>query len=456
MKRRNIFKKQNVSKKIAFSFFIVIFIGAFLLMLPISNQNGLFLHPVDALFTATSATCVTGLVTIVPASQFTLFGKIVLIVLMQIGGIGLMTLVASFIFLLKNRLSLNDKIALKEMLNQSEVVNFRNFLNGILRYTFIVEGIGFILLSFVFIPEYGWCSGSFISLFTTVSAFCNAGFDIIGDSSLISYVGNEIVNFTVMGLIICGGIGFAVWFDVKDKVHKLRRKEMTLHRFFTSFTLHTKLVLIMTFILIFVPAILFFILEYNHAFLDLSLWDKIQASLFTSVTLRTAGFATIPMGECVNASKLLMMIVMFIGGSPGGTAGGIKTTTVAVIALCVYRSLKGKNKTNVFHRHISRDIIVRATTIFAINITVLFTGIFFLTIVEDKIFIDLAYEAVSALATVGLTLGITSILTMGGKLIIILLMFVGRIGIMTFIMSFIKEDNKDDILEYAEGHVIVG
>lgn len=367
-----------------------------------------------------------------------------------------MTLVASFIFLLKNRLSLNDKIALKEMLNQSEVVNFRNFLNGILRYTFIVEGIGFILLSFVFIPEYGWCSGSFISLFTTVSAFCNAGFDIIGDSSLISYVGNEIVNFTVMGLIICGGIGFAVWFDVKDKVHKLRRKEMTLHRFFTSFTLHTKLVLIMTFILIFVPAILFFILEYNHAFLDLSLWDKIQASLFTSVTLRTAGFATIPMGECVNASKLLMMIVMFIGGSPGGTAGGIKTTTVAVIALCVYRSLKGKNKTNVFHRHISRDIIVRATTIFAINITVLFTGIFFLTIVEDKIFIDLAYEAVSALATVGLTLGITSILTMGGKLIIILLMFVGRIGIMTFIMSFIKEDNKDDILEYAEGHVIVG
>lgn len=449
-------KKQNVSKKIAISFLGVILMGTFLLMLPISNQNGAFLNPVDALFTATSATCVTGLVTIVPATQFTVFGKCVLILLMQIGGIGFMTLVASFIYLLKNRLSMNDKIALKEMLNQSTVPDFKNFLSGILKYTFAVEGIGLLLLLFAFVPEYGIVEGSFISLFTTVSAFCNAGFDILGANSLIPYVGNEIVNFTVMGLIICGGIGFAVWFDVKDKVYKIKKNKLSIHRFFTSLTLHSKLVIIATCALIFIPAILFFVLEYNNAFAGLSLWDKVQASLFSSVTLRTAGFATINMGECVNATKLLMMIVMFIGGSPGGTAGGVKTTTIVVIGLCVFRSLRGKNKTNVFHRHISRDIIVRATTILAINLMVLFTGIFFLTIVEDKLFIDLSYEAVSALATVGLTLGITTTLSLIGKLIIILLMFVGRIGIMTFIMSFIKENAKDDILEYAEGHVIVG
>lgn len=451
-------KKAPPARRIASSFLGVILVGAILLSLPISNKNGEFLNMIDSLFTATSATCVTGLVTHATIEQFNHFGQLVIICLMQIGGIGLMTLVATFMVALRSRLSLNDKRAIKEMLNQTNIFNFKIFLQGILKYTLVLEGLGAILLMFVFIPQFGAMEGIFKSVFIAVSAFCNAGFDNLSTVSLIPYSSNFIVCFVVMTLIILGGLGFVVWFDVHDKINQLINNRMSLHHFLDSLNLHTKIVLITTLGLIIVPAIMIFMMEYNNpeTFANMSLSDQILNALFSSVTLRTAGFATVPLENCYISSQLLMIICMFIGGSPGGTAGGVKTTTVAVILICVVRSLRGKRRTNVFNRHISRDIIVRATTIMAINLLVLFTGIFILSITENFDFIQICFESTSALATVGLTLGITPMLSIGGKLVIIMLMYVGRIGIMTFIMSIVREDSGSDAIHYAEGHVMVG
>lgn len=451
-------KKAPPARRIATSFLGVILVGAILLSLPISNNNGEFFNFVDALFTATSATCVTGLVTVVTMEQFNLFGQIVIMFLIQIGGIGLMTLVATFLVVLRSRLSLNDKVAIKEVMNQANINNFRSFLKGIVKYVLILEGIGALLLMFVFVPEFGGAEGVFKSIFISISAFCNAGFDNLTATSLIPYQTNVIVSVVIMALITLGGLGFVVWFDVHDKILRWFRKEVNFRHFISSLSLHSKVAIIATIALIVFPAIVFFIVEFNNpeTFGHLSVPDKIMNAFFTSITLRTAGFATIPLNFAQMSSQLLMIICMFIGGSPGGTAGGIKTTTLAVILICVARSLRGKSRTNLFNRHISRNIIVRATTIMAVNLIVLLSGIFILSITENFSFMDICFEATSALATVGLTLGITPMLSVGGKLVIIMLMYVGRIGIMTFIMSIVREDTKSDSFHYAEGHVIVG
>lgn len=451
-------KSASPARRIAISFLFVILIGTILLSLPLSNRDNLFYSPLDALFTATSATCVTGLVTSVTMEQFNYFGQLVIIIMMQIGGLGLMTMVATFLMVLRSRLSLYDKIAIKEMMNQANIISFKKFLIGIISYTFFLEGIGALLLAIVFVPQYNFFEGVFKAIFISVSAFCNAGFDNLSNASLLPYQSNILVCIVVMVLIITGGLGFVVWFDVREKVASLIRKKISVRQFLSSLTTHTKIVLIATISLIFIPAIMIFFMEYNNeATLGaLSFPDKIVNSLFTSVTLRTAGFATIPMDACYTSTHLLMMICMFVGGSPGGTAGGIKTTTIAVILICVFRSMKGKAHTNVFHRHISRDTIVNATTIMAINLVVLFIGIFILSITEKFSFVEICYEATSALATVGLSLGITPYLSVGGKLIIILLMYVGRIGIMTFFMSIVREDTRSNNIHYAEGHIMIG
>ncbi|NBK98141.1 MAG: TrkH family potassium uptake protein [Erysipelotrichia bacterium] len=458
IRKKILLKNAPPARRIAVSFLGVILIGAILLSLPIANHDGQFLNFVDALFTATSATCVTGLVTTVTIEQFNHFGQFVLLCLMQIGGIGLMTLVATFMLILRTRLSMTDKIAIKEMLNQSNILNFKKFLQGILKYVLVLEGLGAFILMSVFVPRFGILEGTFKSIFIAVSAFCNAGFDNLTATSLIPYNTNVVVCVVVMLLIVLGGLGFVVWFDVHDKVQLWKEKKVNFKHFLSSLTLHTKIVLIMSAILIFVPAIMFFIMEYNNPATlgNMSLPNQIMNALFSSITLRTAGFASIPFEQGHMSSQLISIICMFIGGSPGGTAGGIKTTTIAVILICVIRSLRGKQRTNVFNRHISRDIIVRATTIMAINLVVLFSGIFILSITDKFSFMEICFEATSALATVGLTLGITPFLSIGGKLIIIMLMFVGRIGIMTFIMSIVKEDCKSDTIHYAEGHIMVG
>lgn len=454
-------QRRSPAQKIALSFLLVILVGTILLMLPISNHNQKFLPFVDALFTATSATCVTGLVTVVTVEQFNIIGQIVLILLMQIGGLGLMTLMAVFIVKLRNRLSMNDKIAMREMLNQSTTFNMKQFLVNIFRYTILFEGVGMLLLSIRMIPRYGIAKGLFNSLFLAVSAFCNAGFDPIGSASLADYAYDPIVNITIMTLIIMGGVGFAVWFDIREKITPFLHREITLRRLWRNFALHTKIVLIMTVVLIISTAGLIFLIEMENmnSIGALPIQDKVMVSLFQSVTLRTAGFATIDLTQLHLATKFLMMIVMFIGGSPGGTAGGIKTTTMAVIIIFIICTLRSKENAIVFKRTVSREVISRAMSIIALNLFALMVGIFFLCLFEQKTMADLCFEAVSAMATVGLSLNLTPTLSIGGKIVIIILMYIGRIGITTLLFSLVKPNHHNTALKtvtFPNGNIIVG
>ena len=450
--------KLSAPQKIALSFVLVILLGTLLLMLPITNRSGIGLNALDALFTATSATCVTGLVTVTTMEQFNILGHIVIMCLIQVGGLGLMTIAAVFVIQVKNRLSLNEKMAMKEMLNQDSLFDMHRFIRNIIKYTFIFEGIGAILFMIRFIPEFGLVQGIFNSLFTAVSAFCNAGFDTYSFNSLVPYVNDPLINFTVMALIILGGLGFAVWFDLKLKVSQMKGKSISLHRLWKSLSLHTKIVLIMTLVLIIVPAILILMIEYNNpeTIGNLNFLEKTMASLFQSVTLRTAGFASINMGALRQGTEFLMIICMFIGGSPGGTAGGVKTTTIALVLLVVLSQLKKGDEVVVFKRSINPHVLIRSVTIVTINLVTLLTGIFILTITEQQPFIHIVFEAVSAMATVGLSANLTPLLSIMGKLVIITLMFVGRIGIMTLLISMIKGKSSVKAVAYPNGNVIVG
>lgn len=451
------FNYLSPSQKIAGSFAFVIVTGAILLSLPIANQDGRFFPFLDALFMATSATCVTGLAVVAPVQQFTLFGQLVLLVLIQIGGFGLMTIVAAFILGVGKRLSIKNKIAMRAILNHDYMLDFRKFLLRIFKYTVIVEGSGAVLLSLVFIPEYGFIHGGYIALFTSISAFCNAGLDVIGASSLVDYVNNPIVNIVVMLLIIVGGLGFVVYFDIRDKFSKVKRLNFSFRNFLAHLSIQTKIVLLTTALLIFIPATIFMFVEYNNpdTIGNLSFPSKVMASLFSSVTLRTAGFSTLDFGSFYGPSHFIMVIGMFIGGSPGGTAGGIKTTTLAVLALFVICNIREDEKTNIFKRSISTETIIRATTVFTINLVVLFSGIFLLLVFTDFEFLSVLFESASALATVGLSFGITPYLNSIGKLVIIMLMYVGRIGIITFIVSWLGKEKKKSV-DYAEGNIMIG
>lgn len=452
------FLKLSAPQKIALSFVLVILSGTIFLMMPYTNRNGIGLNLLDALFTATSATCVTGLVTVITMEQFNLLGQIVILTLIQIGGLGLMTIAAIFIIQIKTRLSLNDKLLMKEMLNQDSLYEMHNFIRYIIKYTLIFEGIGAILLAIRFIPEFGFAQGTFNSVFIAISAFCNAGFDNLSMTSLMPYASDPLINLTVMSLIALGGIGFTVWFDFAHKIKQLKGKKFRITKLWKILSLHTKIVLIMTGTLILAPAVTFFILEFNNpgTIGTLSLFDKMMACLFQSVTLRTAGFATIDYAFIRPATEFLMIITMFIGGSPGGTAGGVKTTTIAVLLLLVISQLKKGDDVVVFRRSISIHVLIRAITIVMINLITLISGIFILTITENVDFIHIVFEAVSAMATVGLTTGITMGLTAVGKIVIITLMFIGRIGIITLIISILKGKGTPKTITYPCGNVIVG
>lgn len=452
-------RKFTPAQKIASSFMLVILVGTILLTLPISHRDGQVYSLLDALFTATSATCVTGLVVDITIQEFSLFGQVVIIGLIQIGGLGLMTLMAVFILILKSRLSMNEKIAMKELLNQEKVFDMHRFLFDILRYTLLFEGTGMFLLALRFVPEYGFLPGLFKSLFIAVSAFCNAGFDVLGAVSLADYAHDPLIMITVMSLIVLGGLGFAVWFDVRDKLKPLFTRKITLRKFRNSLNLHTRIVIDMTLVLILGTALIILVIEFNNmkTIGTFTFPEKVLTSLFESVTLRTAGFASVDYSGLALGTKFLMCLVMFVGGSPGGTAGGIKTTTLAVLVLYILCNLRGRHSTVMLKRTVSMEIIIRAMGIFFINLITLLTGIFFLCIFEDKNFIDLVFEAASAMATVGLTLGITSSLTAGGKIVIIILMFVGRIGITTFIMSLVNRSHMHaEGVTYPNGNIIVG
>lgn len=457
--RQLLFKKFGPMPLLALSFVFVILVGSILLALPISN-NGVPQSYLDHLFVATSATCVTGLVPFAVIDQYSRFGQIVLIVLMQIGGLGLMTLLFMLMSLMKQKLLLKEKKLIQDSLSKSDLQDIPKFIRSIVKYTLIFELIGVVLFSIRFIPMYGVKAGLFNSLFLSVSAFCNAGLDNISTTSLSGFVNDPLINLTVCGLIITGGLGFVVWLDLRGTLTQAFKKKYTFRKIKNTLQVHTKVVLIMTIGLLVVGTVFIYLLEFNNPLTlgPLSGGNKVMSAFFQSTTLRTAGFSTVSIAALRPATQLLMCMFMFIGGSPGGTAGGIKTTTFAMLFIFVLFILRNDNHINVMKRDIPRINFMKAYVVAVMYISVLFIAIFVLSITEATPFLGIVFESFSAIATVGLSMDVTPTLSAIGKIVIILLMFIGRVGPITIIVSIFKvgSKQKQKAVAYSHGDILIG
>lgn len=439
------------SQLILLGFMAVILLGSFLLALPASTKSGEAVSYTDALFTATSATCVTGLVTVSTVETWSLFGQIVILALIQIGGMGVITVMAGIMLLLHRRLGLKDRILLQDSFNLNTLSGLVIFLRRVIAGTFIIEGAGALLYMTVFIPHFG-IKGIWISVFNSVSAFCNAGIDIIANDSLCMFARNPVVNITTCLLIFLGGIGFIVWWDVLDALKKQKRK------WFKHLTLHSKIALSSTLFLIFTGAILIFIFEYNNpaTIRDFSLFDKLQASVFQSVTTRTAGFMTIPQQNLTNPSSYVSLLLMFIGGSPVGTAGGIKTVTITVLVAASLSAMKSRNETVLFNRSVPISAISKAVAVTSVSFATVFLSTLLLSHFIQADALDIIFETISATATVGLSRNLTSLLNEAGKIIIIITMYIGRVGPITLATMLSLRKTKENIIKNPVEDISIG
>ena len=341
----------STTQIILLSFLITILVGSFLLALPISSVDGKRISYMDALFTATTSTCVTGLVTLPTFSTWSVFGQVVILFLIQIGGLGVITIMSGLMLLLNKKMGIGDRLLIQDAFNLNTMSGLAQFVRNVLFGTLVIEGIGAVLYMFVFVPEFG-AKGIWIAIFNSVSAFCNAGIDIIAENSLCNYVTNPLINIVTSMLIVLGGLGYIVWWDVL-RVMKINSAKN--RRVFRHLTLHSKSAITVTFGLILGGALLIFVFEYTNPLTigNMSLFDKIQVSLFQSVTTRTAGFASVPQEHLTNASAAVSLMLMLIGGSPVGTAGGIKTVTIAVLFCSAFATVRNKNDATLFGRCIS-------------------------------------------------------------------------------------------------------
>ncbi len=454
----------KAANTIILSFVLLIIIGAVLLSLPIANQNGRFLPPIDALFTATSAVCVTGLVTIVPATQLTLFGQIVLLFLIQIGGLGLMVLVASFVLLVRQRFTLKERLVLRQVVNHEQSFHVIPVLKAVVLFTFILEGLGALFLSFRLVPIYGLFKGLYTSIWHAISAFCNAGFDVFGTQSIIGFGKDAYMLIIFSCLIISAGIGFPVWQDLTKKTQMLYRRKLGPKRFFDHLEVHTKIVLIMTFFLLIGGMIAFFIFEHDNpqTFGSWTFTQQVMGSFFQSTTTRTAGFSGVAQSNLTDASSFITTVLMFIGGSPAGTAGGVKTITIAILILSIFQTIKGREKVVVYKRRIDKDLILKALTIVMLALLIAISAIVLLSVIEknnpNASFKAIFFEVFSALGTVGLTLDLTPYLSWIGKIVIMILMLLGRVGPLTLFVSIAANSGaqKKDKIDYLKAKIIVG
>ena len=416
----------STTHMIMLSFLVVIFAGSLLLSLPISSASGNAVPYLDALFTATTATCVTGLVTLPTVTTWSVFGQIVILVLIQVGGLGVITTMSALMIFLHKRMGIGDRLLLQEVFNLNSLSGIVRFVKRVFWGTFLVEGIGALLYMIVFVPEFG-PSGIWISAFTAISAFCNAGIDIISENSLCNYATNPIINAVTSLLIILGGIGYIVWWDVMGLGLGTGGKK---HRGFRNLSLHSKIAIFTTLLLIFGGGILIFLFEYDNPLTigNLSVFDKIQVSLFQSVTTRTAGFATVQQQDLTNASSIICLLLMFIGGSPVGTAGGIKTVTIAILTASALATIQNKRDVSLFNRNISKQAVNKAVAVSMMSFAIMLISTILLSSVSDADALDILFETVSATATVGLTRNLTPYLDNLGKMIIIGTMYIGRVG----------------------------
>lgn len=423
--------KESYTRMIAIGFLLLILAGTFLLSLPMATRSGERMSFVDALFTATSASCVTGLIVADTYTNWSLFGQLVIICLIQIGGLGFITIGIYIAVLLKKKIGLWEREAIHESVNTIQSAGAVRLTKKIIQGTLLIELIGALLLSIRFVPKLGLAKGMYYGVFHSISAFCNAGFDLMGRwepySSLCLFEGDILINTVIMSLITIGGIGFIVWDDVSRNKWHIKK-----------YLLHTKMVLFVSAILTFGGAFLFYCFERNHLFAGMNGKETILGALFCSVTPRTAGFNTVDIAGLTDCSKLLTVILMFIGGSPGSTAGGAKTTTVVVMLLSAVAMIRSTHGTNIFGRRLEEETIKKASTVFMINLTLALTAVMVLLAIQPLNFMDVLLEVFSAIGTVGMSTGVTRELNIWSKLIIILLMYCGRLGSLSFVLIFAK------------------
>lgn len=444
----------STTQTILLSFLLAILFGSALLALPVSSADGYAVPYIDALFTATTSICVTGLVTVPTFSTWSLFGQIVILFLIQIGGLGVVTIMSGLMISLHRRIGIKDRMLIQDAFNLNTLSGMVKFIRKVIAGTLLVEGIGALLYMTVFVPEFG-VKGVWISLFNAVSAFCNAGMDVISENSLYAYVHNPVINIVTILLIVFGGIGYIVWWDLVNALKNAKRQK---RKCFASLTLHSKIALSVTGILILAGTVAIFIFEYNNPLTigTFSFWDKLQASLFQSVTTRTAGFATIPQEDLTNASAITSLLLMFIGGSPVGTAGGIKTVTFAVLITSAFATMKTQSEAELFHRTIAKHAVSKAVAVVSMAFIILFAATLLLTAVTDADALDIVYETVSAAATVGLTRSLTSELNLWGRIIIIITMYLGRVGPISLMIALNTRKETKNIIKNPTEDISVG
>ncbi len=444
-------------KLIPLSFLIVILVGMFLLTLPVATVNGRSAGVLTALFTSTTSVCVTGLTVVDTCTYWSEFGQAVILILVQIGGLGVVAVASMIMMITRKKFSLGERILLKDSLNIDKNKEILFFLKRIFKGVFITEGIGALLFSIHFIPIFGVAKGIWTSVFQSVSAFCNAGMDIAGSNSMIGYRDSSLVMTVTMILIILGGLGFVVWFDIADTLIVGIRQRYRPTQILSHLSEHSKLVLFATFFLIMFGAVTFFLIEYDNPATigNMSVPGKMMNSLFQSVTYRTAGFASVPQDGLTDASCVIGGVLMFIGGSPVGTAGGIKTVTAFLFFMNAFSYVRGRKEDVIFNKKVTAEMMKKASAIVLVSALTLFVVIILL-LTRGIGLTDASYEAVSALGTVGLSRNITPTLDVWGRLIIIVSMYLGRIGPISMAFFFSKINKSNKKIKHAEGNFTVG
>lgn len=445
---RKLLKKLTYTQIIVLSFLLVILVGTLLLCLPVSSANGTFTPPLNAMFTATSATCVTGLVVYDTFTHWSLFGQIVIISLIQIGGLGFLVFISMFSVFLKKKIGVYERRLLMQAEGNIRLSGAVVLLKRIVRGTFTFEAVGAVILAFRFCPKMGLAEGIFNAIFHAVSAFCNAGFDLMGKykqfSSLSTFAEDPVVMITIISLVVIGGIGFLVWSDIVTLKTKVKK-----------YSLHTKIALSTTAILLIGSTLLFLLLEYNGVLKDFSFFDKIINAAFLAVSPRTAGFNTVDLSALSSGSEVITDLLMLIGGSPGSTAGGLKTTTFAVLILSTIAAARHDTHPQIFKRRLPDEALSQATAIFTIYVVVSLVAVVIVSTIEKCDITTAAFEVISAIGTVGATKGLTPTLCGASKLIIMGLMFGGRVGGLSLMLS-LAEKRENIPLDRPSEKILIG
>ena len=458
-RRNNQIIKRNIPPAhiILFGFAAVILLGSLILMLPVCSAEGTFTPYIDALFTSTTSVCVTGLVTVNTASHWSLFGQLIILLLIQFGGIGVVAFMMMVLVLLHRRIGLKNRLLIQQSYGLESMHGVVYFVVRVIRNILMVEFLGFLCYLPVLCRDYG-ILGVWKSLFLSVSAFCNAGMDLLGDESLTPYAGNLWINVVTMTLIVLGGLGYIIWWELLDYFKDRFDRKRTIRRRLKSLSIHSKIVLSTTAFLIIFGMVMVLICEYHNprTLGELSFPGKCLAALFQSVTTRTAGFNTISQSGLYDSTSMICMILMFIGGSPAGTAGGVKTLTIAILGAAILSEIQNRDNIVIYKRTISYDYVRKALAILGYSFLIWLGLTMVFCMIEDVEFIKACYETVSAIGTVGLTKDVTGTLHIGGKIVIICLMYAGRIGPVTLAAAFLTKGKSDSMIHYAEESILLG